>query len=113
MIAALLASLALAPQFPSQPSAPTTSDKVDVWTSGEGGYHTYRIPAVLRAPDGALLAFCEGRKGGRGDSGDIDLLMKRSADGGATSSSRCRGAKEGRRASSPCPEYEQKVSSAV
>lgn len=84
MIAALLASLALAPQFPSQPSAPTTSDKVDVWTSGEGGYHTYRIPAVLRAPDGALLAFCEGRKGGRGDTGDIDLLMKRSADGGAT-----------------------------
>lgn len=84
MIAALLASLALAPQFPSQPSAPTTSDKVDVWTSGEGGYHTYRIPAVLRAPDGALLAFCEGRKSGRGDTGDIDLLMKRSADGGAT-----------------------------
>ena len=84
MIAALLASLALAPQFPSQPSAPTTSDKVDVWTSGEGGYHTYRIPAVLRAPDGGLLAFCEGRKGGRGDTGDIDLLLKRSADGGAT-----------------------------
>jgi sialidase-1 len=84
MIAALLASLALAPQLPSQPSAPTTSDKVDVWTSGGGGYHTYRIPAVLRAPDGALLAFCEGRKGGRGDTGDIDLLMKRSGDGGAT-----------------------------
>ncbi len=84
MIAALLASLALAPQFPSQPGAPSASDKVDVWTSGEGGYHTYRIPAVLRAPDGALLAFCEGRKGGRGDTGDIDLLMKRSDDGGAT-----------------------------
>ena len=84
MIAALLASLALAPQFPSQPSAPTTSDKVDVWTSGEGGYHTYRITAVLRAPDGALLSFIEGRKGGRGDTGDIDLLLKRSADGGAT-----------------------------
>ncbi len=84
MIAALLASLALAPQFPSQPNAPSTSEKVDVWTSGEGGYHTYRIPAVLRAPDDALLAFCEGRKSGRGDTGDIDLLMKRSEDGGVT-----------------------------
>ncbi|MDB2577399.1 glycoside hydrolase [Planctomycetota bacterium] len=63
---------------------PRADDKVDVWTSGEEGYHTYRIPAVMRAPDGALLAFCEGRKVGRGDSGDIDLLMKRSDDGGAS-----------------------------
>jgi sialidase-1 len=29
-----------------------------------------------------LLAFCEGRKKGSGDSGDIDLLLKRSTDGG-------------------------------
>lgn len=57
---------------------------VTVWTSGEGGYHTYRIPSVLRAPSGALLAFCEGRKRGRGDSGDIDLVSKRSHDGGRT-----------------------------
>ena len=63
-------------------SAPIGS--ADVWISGQDGYHTYRIPSVIRAPDGALLAFCEGRKGGRGDTGDIDLLMKRSTDGGAT-----------------------------
>ena len=84
MITTLLATLALAAQFPSEPSLPRADDKVDVWTSGEEGYHTYRIPAVMRAPDGALLAFCEGRKVGRGDSGDIDLLMKRSDDGGAS-----------------------------
>ena len=47
-----------------------------VWRAGEGGYHTYRIPAVIRtARRGILLAFCEGRRSGRGDSGDIDLLL--------------------------------------
>ena len=55
-----------------------------VFRSGEGGYHTYRIPALITASNGDLLAFCEGRKEGRGDSGDIDLLMKRSSDGGKT-----------------------------
>ncbi|MGD9646059.1 MAG: exo-alpha-sialidase [Pirellulales bacterium] len=57
---------------------------VDVFVAGEGGYHTYRIPALLRAKDGNLLAFCEGRKTGRGDHGDIDLLVRRSSDNGAT-----------------------------
>ena len=31
---------------------------------------------------GTILAFAEGRKSSRGDSGDIDLLVKRSTDGG-------------------------------
>jgi sialidase-1 len=56
----------------------------DVFVSGAEGYHTYRIPSLLVTPEGTLLAFCEGRKSGRSDSGDIDLLMKRSADGGRT-----------------------------
>jgi sialidase-1 len=59
-------------------------EQVDVFVSGQDGYHTYRIPAVIRAADGTLLAFCEGRKSGGGDSGNIDLLMKRSTDGGRT-----------------------------
>ena len=59
-------------------------EQTDVFVSGEQGYHTYRIPAVIRAANGALLAFCEGRKAGGGDSGNIDLLMKRSTDGGRT-----------------------------
>ena len=54
----------------------------DVFTSGVGGYHTYRIPSLLVTPRGALLAFCEGRKTGSSDHGDIDLLMRRSDDGG-------------------------------
>jgi sialidase-1 len=62
--------------------------KADVFVSGTDGYHTYRIPSVMATKGGALLAFCEGRKAGRGDSGNIDLLMKRSEDGGATWSAR-------------------------
>lgn len=56
----------------------------DVFVAGKEGYHTFRIPSLLVSPSGNLLAFCEGRKIGRGDSGDIDLVMKRSTDGGAT-----------------------------
>lgn len=58
--------------------------QVDVFTAGQDGYHTYRIPAIVRAKDGTLLAFAEGRKAGRGDAGDIDLLVKRSRDDGRT-----------------------------
>lgn len=58
--------------------------QTDVYVSGQDGYHTYRIPAVIRAANGTLLAFCEGRKDAGGDSGNIDLLMKRSTDGGRT-----------------------------
>ncbi|MBN1817126.1 MAG: exo-alpha-sialidase [Sedimentisphaerales bacterium] len=55
-----------------------------VYTSGRAGYHTYRIPSLITTVKGTLLAFCEGRKGGRSDSGNIDLLVKRSGDGGIT-----------------------------
>lgn len=57
---------------------------VDVFTAGQGGYHTYRIPAIIRTAEGTLLAFCEGRREHRRDWGDIDLLVKRSTDDGRT-----------------------------
>lgn len=58
--------------------------KTDVYTSGRGGYAYYRIPAIIKAADNSLLAFCEGRAKSRSDRGDIDLLVKRSTDGGKT-----------------------------
>jgi sialidase-1 len=57
-------------------------EEIDVFASGKEGYHTYRIPALIVSKKGTVLAFCEGRKGGQGDSGKIDLLLKRSSDGG-------------------------------
>lgn len=59
-------------------------EKIDVFVSGEDGYPTYRIPAVIKAADGSLLAFAEGCKSGGGDAGDIDLVQKRSTAGGRT-----------------------------
>jgi sialidase-1 len=55
---------------------------VDLFESGTSGYHTYRIPALIRTTKETLLAFCEGRKKGRADDGDIDLVMRRSTAGG-------------------------------
>ncbi|MEU6082957.1 sialidase family protein [Streptomyces sp. NPDC047108] len=52
--------------------------------AGEDGYASFRIPAVVRAADGALLAFCEGRVGSQEDHGDIDIVLRRSTDGGRT-----------------------------
>ncbi len=56
----------------------------DLFVSGSEGYHTYRIPALLVSKKGTVMAFCEGRKTGRSDTGDIDMLVKRSEDGGKT-----------------------------
>lgn len=56
----------------------------DVFLAGQEGYHTYRIPALVVGNKGTLLAFCEGRKTGRNDHGDVDLVLKRSTDGGKT-----------------------------
>ncbi len=54
-----------------------------VFVGGQEGYDVYRIPAVIETATGALLAFCEGRPS-IADTGDIDLVMKRSVDGGRT-----------------------------
>lgn len=64
-------------------AAPTLS-RSDVFVSGKDGYHTYRIPAIVVTKKGTVLAFCEGRKTSRSDHGDVDLLVKRSLDGGRT-----------------------------
>jgi len=56
----------------------------DVFISGMGGYHTYRIPAIVVTNAGTILAFCEGRKNSAADDGDIDLVLRRSLDNGQT-----------------------------
>ena len=55
-----------------------------VFKKGENGVHTYRIPAITRTRSGVLLAFAEARHNSGSDTGDIDLVLKRSFDGGKT-----------------------------
>ncbi|MCC7523868.1 MAG: exo-alpha-sialidase [Chitinophagaceae bacterium] len=57
---------------------------VPVFVSGNDGYKSFRIPAMVSTPNGDLLAFCEGRVHGAGDFGDIDIVLKRSTDKGKT-----------------------------
>ncbi|MFD9907085.1 exo-alpha-sialidase [Streptomyces sp. NPDC059063] len=52
--------------------------------AGREGYASFRIPAVVRTRGGVVLAFCEGRVGSQEDFGNIDVVLKRSADGGRT-----------------------------
>ena len=58
--------------------------KVTVFLSGSEGYKSFRIPAIIKAPDNSLLAFCEGRVNDSGDFGNVDIVMKRSANNGST-----------------------------
>jgi sialidase-1 len=79
-----------------------------LWTAGQDGYHTYRIPSILVTPKGTVLAFCEGRRGSASDTGDVDLLMKRSEDGGRTWSKQTVIWDEGpNTCGNPCPVYER------
>lgn len=54
------------------------------FTSGQEGYASYRIPAVVATRSGTVLAFCEGRVDSASDHGHIDIVLKRSPDGGRT-----------------------------
>ncbi|WIX99186.1 sialidase family protein [Amycolatopsis mongoliensis] len=58
-----------------------------VFNKNTEGHDCYRIPTIVKANNGDLLAFAEGRNGGAStcaDLGEIDLVMKRSTDGGKT-----------------------------
>lgn len=62
---------------------PAAADTTAVpFRSGQEGYASFRIPAVVRTAAGTLLAFCEGRVESQRDWGRIDIVMKRSTDGG-------------------------------
>jgi len=72
--------------FLAQPAALHAAEPklVDVLVGSQGGYHAYRIPSLVVAPNGDLLVFCEARKDSLDEDGDIDLVQARSTDGGKT-----------------------------
>ncbi|MFH9674183.1 exo-alpha-sialidase [Streptomyces sp. NPDC017405] len=64
--------------------APEFAQQVLFKAAQDPGYACFRIPAIVRTTDGTLLAFAEGRVLNCGDAADIDLVLKRSTDGGRT-----------------------------
>ncbi|QQL50141.1 sialidase family protein [Mucilaginibacter ginkgonis] len=55
-----------------------------IFVGGTGGYHSYRIPSIIKTTAGTLIAFAEGRVSSNEDYGNIDIVFKRSTDNGAT-----------------------------
>ncbi|WP_338784266.1 sialidase family protein [Streptomyces sp. DG1A-41] len=88
LTAVLTAAALLAPTGPAHPQ-PTTGlpefeQQVLFKASQDPGYACFRIPAIVRTTAGTLLAFAEGRVLNCGDAADIDIVLKRSTDGGRT-----------------------------
>jgi sialidase-1 len=53
-----------------------------VFVNGTEGFACFRIPAIVRTPSGALLAFAEARRHSCGDFGDVRIVLRRSRDEG-------------------------------
>lgn len=51
---------------------------------GESNYNCFRIPAVVSTNNGTVLAFAEAREKSCSDTGNIDLVLKKSYDNGKT-----------------------------
>lgn len=82
--------------------------RTDLFIAGEGGYHSYRIPALVVTTAGKALAFCEGRRITGRDDDQIDLLMRCSDDGGVTWGPVVTVVADGERScGNPCPVVEQ------
>ncbi len=65
-------------------AAPPRFDKTVFWEHDTGGYAVYRIPGVVVTRAGTVLAYAEARRSTRSDWAEIDLLLRRSTDGGQT-----------------------------
>jgi sialidase-1 len=65
------------------PAAEPFLDKTDLFEAGIGGYTLYRIPGIVVTTKGTVLAYCEARKS-PSDWATIDILLRRSTDGGKT-----------------------------
>jgi len=119
----IFASEPAAAQSTAKPAAPAGSasppagiaqspspraDVVPLFISGENGYGRYRIPVLCMTKQNTLLAFCEGRVRAGGATGDIDIVVRRSVDGGRTWSAQSVVADAGPNTlGAPCPVVDQ------
>ena len=79
-------------------------ERCNLFTCGQHGYTLYRIPALVVTPNGTVLAFCEARRYSGRDDDEIDILLRRSFDGGQTWEARQTVISDGdRTCGNPCP----------
>ena len=64
-------------------AAEPSLEKTDLFAVNTNGYKVYHIPGIVVTAKGSVLAWCEARKKG-GDWDQIDILLRRSTDGGKT-----------------------------
>jgi sialidase-1 len=65
-------------------AATQVHDQVKLFDGGTDGYHSFRIPSLIRTTNGTLIAFAEGRMSNNKDYGNINVVYKRSTNNGAT-----------------------------
>lgn len=82
VVMAAAASLAGPVGAQTPKAAPLFEQWVIFKVSQDPGYACFRIPAIVQTGRGTLLAFAEGRHRTCGDAGDIDIVLKRSTEGG-------------------------------
>jgi sialidase-1 len=60
-------------------------ESTNLWNAGIGGYQTYRIPGIVVSKRGVVIAYTSARRTlDLGDWSDIDIVLRRSVDGGRT-----------------------------
>mgnify|MGYP001027155771 CR=1 FL=1 len=57
---------------------------IKLFDGGPSGYHSFRIPSIVKTKNGTLVAICESRRWNNTDWGDINVVYKRSTDNGNT-----------------------------
>lgn len=65
-------------------AATQVHDQIKLFDGGTDGYHSFRIPSLIRTTNGTLIAFAEGRMSNNKDYGNINVVYKRSTNNGAT-----------------------------
>ena len=65
-------------------TATQTHTYMTLFNGGSDGYHSYRIPSIVRTNNNTLIAFVEGRMSSNADYGNINVMFKRSFDNGVT-----------------------------
>jgi sialidase-1 len=78
----VLAILTVAFAAPARAAEPFL-EKIDLFRAGDDGYALYHIPGIVVTAKGTVLAWAEARRV-RSDWDMIDILLRRSEDGGRT-----------------------------